>query len=80
MEAAKHLRKLITVLSIVIMLLVLTLLVETEKVPPAEQPIGGGISLHPPAFIESAHASALAQTDMNFLLEEAGITAYTKLN
>ena len=80
MEIVKHLQKLVVVLSVVIVMFALTLPAESEKAPSAEQQTGEGISLQPPAFVKSAHAAALAQTDMGFLIEEAGVTAYTKLS
>lgn len=39
-----------------------------------------GIALKAPAFAKSAQAAGLQQTDWEFILEEAGITAYAKVD
>ncbi len=38
------------------------------------------MALQPPAFLKSARAQDSAQVDFEFILEEAGVTAYTNLN
>ena len=65
---------------IAILLFALTLLAKPEPAQPAEVQVGQGMALQPPAFLKSAHAAGLAQVDFEFLLEEAGVTAYTKLD
>jgi len=65
---------------IAILLFALTLLAKPEPAQPAEVQAGQGMALQPPAFLKSAHAAGLAQVDFEFILEEAGVTAYTKLD
>ena len=67
-------------LCVALLLFALTLLAKPEQVQPAAVETGGGITLQPPAFLKSALAQDSAQVDFGFLLEEAGVTAYTKLN
>lgn len=64
----------------------LSLLVNFRSIQSAQQ-AGGGLSLQPPAFLKSVHAAdstaaitATIPVDFSFLVKEAGITAYTKLN
>jgi len=65
---------------IAILLFALTLLAKPEPVQPAEVETGGGMALQPPAFLKSARAQDSAQVDFSFLLDEAGFTAYAKLD
>ena len=41
---------------------------------------GPGLALQLPAFVESAHAAPLELSEFSLVVEEAGITAYTKLD
>lgn len=79
MKHSVYILKFAVALCVVILLFALTLLVKPKQVQQAEVETGLGMALQPPAFIKSANAAGLAQVDLGFLLEEAGITAYTKL-
>lgn len=70
--------KRIMMIGIVFALIALALLAKTEPTFTTEHPSGPGIALRPPAFVKAASAAELQETDWRFLLEEAGVTAYTK--
>ena len=72
--------KLVVALCFTILLLTLSLFTKPQAVQPAAVGTGSGIILQPPAFLKSAHAQDSTQIDFGFLIEEAGITAYTKLS
>ncbi|MFN8494794.1 MAG: hypothetical protein U0350_44740 [Caldilineaceae bacterium] len=87
MKHMSYSRKLVAALCAAIALFVLTLPAKPEPVQPAADQTGGGIALQPPAFLKSAHAADAnaavtdtTQVDFSFLLDEAGVTAYTKLD
>lgn len=72
--------KLVVALCIAIVLLGLTLSLKPNQSQLAEVQAGQGMALQPPEFLQSAYAQDAAQVDFSFILEEAGITAYTKLD
>jgi len=80
MKHTQNILKLAAALCVAIILLGLTLLAKPDQAQPAETQAGQGLALQPPAFLKSAHAAGLAQVDFGFIVEEAGITAYTNLN
>ena len=72
--------KRIVILGIVLILFALVLILKSEPSFSSAVPSGPGIALRPPSFIKSASAAGLQQTDWDFLLEEAGVTAYAKVD
>jgi hypothetical protein len=83
MKYFQFISKRIMVIGIVFALFALALIVKTEPIFTTEHPSGPGLALRPPAFIKAANAAEfeeLQQTDWTFLLEEAGVTAYTKVD
>lgn len=80
MKYTQIILKLTAALCVAIILLGLTFLAKPDQAQPAEIQTGQELALQPPAFLKSAHAAGLAQVDFSFIVEEAGITAYTNLN
>jgi len=52
-------------------------IIKTEALFSTDLSSNPGIALRAPAFLKSAKAANLQQTDWEFILEEAGVTAYT---
>lgn len=67
-------------LCIAVVLYALSLPATFGEVRSPEAQAGQGIALQPPAFLKSARAAGLAQVDFEFILDQAGVTAYTKLD
>lgn len=63
----------------VIALCGLSLLANFRSIQSADQ-TDGGLALQLPAFLKPAYAADTTPVDFSFLLKEAGITAYTKLD
>jgi hypothetical protein len=80
MKHTGYILKFALALCVAILLFALTLLAKSEKTQTAEVQSEEGMVLQSPAFLKSAHAAGLAQADFEFILDEAGITAYTNLN
>lgn len=80
MKHTGYILKFAVALCVAILLFALSLLAKSEQAQSTEVETGGGMALQPPAFLKSVQAAPLEQVDFNFLLEEAGVTAYTKLN
>ncbi|MCE7986618.1 MAG: hypothetical protein DYG89_36050 [Caldilinea sp. CFX5] len=80
MKRNSNLLKLAAALCLSILLLALSLFIRQQEVQPAVTETSGGIALQPPAFLKAARAQDATQVDFGFLVEEAGITAYTKLD
>lgn len=72
--------KLVVALCLTIVLFTLSLFTKPQEVQPTAVETGEGITLQPPTFLKAAHAQDSTQVDFSFLIEEAGITAYTNLN
>lgn len=72
--------KLVAALCLAVLLLILSLFTKPQEVQPAAGETGGGLALQPPAFLKAAHAQDSTQVDFSFLIQEAGVTAYTHLN
>ena len=80
MKSVRYTLKLVAALCAAIALLTLALPAKPEQVQPAADQADGGMALQPPAFLKSAYAADSTQADFSFLLDEAGVTAYTKLD
>lgn len=63
-----------------VLLAVLPLFSESRTAQPVNNETAGSIALLAPAFAKSASAADPAQADFGFILDEAGVTAYTKLD
>lgn len=72
--------KIIIAVSIAVILLRLSFSVKLNQGQSAEEQTGNGMELHAPPFLKSAYAADSTQSDFDFLLDEAGVTAYTKLD
>ncbi|MEM7129184.1 MAG: hypothetical protein AAF702_22825 [Chloroflexota bacterium] len=72
--------KLTIVLGIAVILLTANLFMSNQSLFSTDLLSSPGIALQIPAFAQSAQAAGLQQTDWEFILEEAGITAYTKVD
>jgi len=80
MKHTKHILKFAVAPCVAILLLGLTLLAKPEQAQTAAVQSGQGMALQPPAFLKSVQAAPLEQVDLGFIVEEAGVTAYTKLD
>lgn len=79
MKHIRYILKFVVALCVAIALLTLTMSAKPEVQPAADQ-TDGGMALQLPAFLKSVYAQDSTQTDFNFLLDEAGVAAYTKLD
>jgi hypothetical protein len=81
MKYIPHTGKIIVACATAIALFGIAQLVATQSVQPAAEQIGGGMMLQPPAFLKSARAADdPEQVEFSLVVEEAGVTAYAKLD
>ena len=80
MKKFQTIPKVTITLVLTLILVTVALISKSEPVFPTELPSSPGIALRPPAFLKSASAANLQQADWEFILEEAGITAYAKVD
>ena len=80
MKPPKSITKLIVAISLLTMLFGSTLWTKSEHLSRENVQSGDGIALQLPAFLKSAYAQDASQADFSFLVNEAGVTAYTKLS
>jgi hypothetical protein len=67
-------------LCLAIVLLGVTLWINPWQAPRPSAQSGQGMALRPPAFLKAAYAQDSTSIDFGFILNEAGVTAYTKLD
>jgi hypothetical protein len=80
MQPSGKLLQFATASCIAVLLFALSLLATFGQARPPEAQTGQGMALQPPAFLKSAQAASPSQVDFGSILEEAGVTAYTKLD
>ncbi|MBV7333653.1 hypothetical protein KFU94_36550 [Chloroflexi bacterium TSY] len=79
MRNVQSIPKLTIVLAILLIITTIALFSKITPVFPTELSSSPGIALRPPAFVKSARAASIGPVDFSFILEEAGVTAYTKV-